>query len=135
MRIKFVAISIVTALVLGLSAWTCSTPPEVSVRDGIAAANGYIVSARNRHPECDPKAHPENQSQGNCQVIRKTTEANNVAIDALETFCGSPAFETWTGPCTPPNKKDPAYQQLLNKLVSAGNNLNQTASDIKKLAQ
>lgn len=131
MRIRFVAICAVLGVLFTLGG--CASI-EKQARDGIAAANGYITSARAQHPECDPRAHPENQPQTSCQVIRRTTEANNVAIDALETYCGGPAFDAGTGPCTPPAKNTSAYNSALNKLQSALNNLNQTASDIKKLA-
>lgn len=131
---KAVIVLAVLLIMLPLLAVSCSSP-EKTARDGIATMNGYLVSARARHSECDPDKFPGNQPQSQCQVIRRGTQANNLAIDALEVFCGGPAFNAGTGACQAPNKGQPAFQQGLDKLNSALVNLNTTASDVRALTK
>lgn len=102
-------------------------PPQNSARDTIAAAKGYLDSARSHHPECNTTSPNGTHA---CQIIGKGTQAKDVAIDALEIYCSNTSttgvnFQDG-GPCV----ADKAYEP---KLKAALASLNQIISDVKGL--
>lgn len=117
-------IGLVLAVTLILTG--CS-PIETTARDGIAGAKGYIDSTAAKHAECN--TDPSGQA---CVLVTKGNAAKHLAIDALEEYCTSPAFEAGTGPCSPPTDKT-QKDQLQSKLAGAMTNLNQIINDIKAL--
>jgi len=119
-------LGIVPILVVTLIMAACS-PIEVTARDGIAAAKGFLDSQAALHNECN--ADPTAQV---CALINKGNAAKHVAIDALEQYCTGPAFDAGTGPCQVPTDKT-RKDTLQSQLSGALNNLNQTISDIKAL--
>jgi hypothetical protein len=114
-------------LLVPLLAATLACPPsqplERTARDGVAAAKGYLDSAKSQHPECGGEAPV---ASTNCQIIYKGVAAKDSVIDALNVYCASPAYSTGGGECVP--NKD-----VQSKLQEALNNLNQTIADVKKL--
>lgn len=110
-----------------LLAVTLACPPqqplEQTARDGVAAAKGYLDSAKGKHPEC---VGTSPASSTNCSVINRGVGAKDAVIDALNIYCASADYSNNGGPCVPNKDAQP-------KLKEALSNLNQTMSDVKKI--
>jgi hypothetical protein len=100
-----------------------SQPLEQTARDGVAAAKGYLDSAKRQHPEC--VATPPAQST-DCSVISRGVGAKDALIDAINIYCASADYSTGGGACVPNKDMQPKLQEALN-------NLNLTISDVKKV--
>jgi hypothetical protein len=120
----------VTAVLLAvmLTIAGCSQPIESTARDGIASASGFLNQevAVNRD-KCI--AAPSLQK---CVAIKKASQTLSVAIDTLEAFCGSPAFNLGNAPCTPPTDAN-IKQQLIDKLTAVLTDLNRDINDVKAI--
>lgn len=100
------------------------TPVEQNARDGIATAAAVLRFAQTKYgPSCTA-----NPKQAICQNINKAVHANNLAIDALESYCQLTPASDPTLPCKPVKALEPA-------LASALANLNQTVTDLKGALQ
>lgn len=128
MKKQLTVLLVVLLVALATTAFTCNNaqPIEKTARDGIATANGYITAAKNKHPECSPQQHPENQSMAQCQVIKHGIDTVNVSVSALSTYCQF-------GPADPPEKQCVPVKTAQDGLVAALNNMNQTMTDVKNL--
>jgi hypothetical protein len=117
MKKSFVTTGIAAILIMVVAFFTaCSTPVEVVARDGIAAAKGYIESEQAKHhDECtsDPVAAPKMHT---CVVINQAVAAQNLAIDALETYCASADFTDNKGPCKPDKSLEPKLRSAMENL-------------------
>ncbi len=116
---RIIALLALVVIIVG-----CSTPIEVTARNSIATASGFIAQAQADHKaSCVP-----NPSQPVCIAINKAVSANNTAIDALEAYCGSAAFNAGTVACEP-------HAALADKLTAALQNLSTAITDVKGLAK
>ena len=71
-------------VVAAFGMFTCNTPLENQARDTAAAAQGFITAAQTAHgAEC--KADP---TKAVCVDINRAVDAQNILIDAAETYCG-----------------------------------------------
>ena len=118
-------ISLVCIATLTLCLTACA-PLEMSARDGIATAKGFLDAEAKAHPECNSAPNAPV-----CTLIIRANAAKHVAIDALEQYCTSPGFDAGTAPCTKPVGQ--AGTIATSQLKAALANLNTTISDIKKL--
>lgn len=109
--------------VIVLTILACNQSLEMTARDAIAANKGLIVQAQMEYASCKTDATPSA-----CGIINRDVAAQNVAIDALEGYCGSAAFNAGTAPCQP-------HAQLQDKLVAALTDLSRTTSDVKGLVK
>jgi hypothetical protein len=99
---------------------------EVTARDGIATAKGFIEDQQTQHKaECTAATAKKPQA---CDLITQAVAAQNLAIDALELYCADPAFVTQHGTCHPTKE----YQA---KLQLALQNLDHTLASVKALAK
>ena len=107
------------------------TSLESNARDLAAASQGFIVTAQQKHTiEC--QATPLNDV---CVTINKAVYAQNVLIDAVETYCGWPARPTpaqLTAAGALPCKRVSGATATLQAAV---NNLNAIMGDLKGAAQ
>lgn len=102
-------------------------PLEQTARDAVATAKGYLESAKANHPECVPQpAHPQVAPAAStmCSIINRGIAGKDLVIDALETYCANPDFDSKGGVCTPNKDAEP-------KLRAALSNLNQILKDVK----
>jgi len=106
-------------LVLSLVLIACNQPIEQTARDSVATAKGYLDSARQHHPECQP-----NSTGAVCQIISRGVAAKDAVIDAVDIYCASPQYSEQGGPCAP--NKDAAQ-----KLKEALKNLSTIMTDVK----
>jgi hypothetical protein len=112
--------AVAVALCATLAIDGCSQPIEMTARDVIAANHGVLTAAQAQHrAECTA-----NHSLAACQIIAKDISAQNLAIDALEAYCGSVAFNLGNAPCEP-------HAPLRDKLAAALLDLNQDMNDVK----
>jgi len=124
-----------TVLLLAFTAGCQHQPPsgtpaptpttlEQRARDGIAAATGFLSSAQTQyHDQC--VAAPTGAA---CVTIHKGVAAQNVAIDALETYCGFSKSDPLDSPCKP-------VANSADALKSALSNLSGIISDVKGLVK
>jgi len=105
----------------------CS-PVEQQARDALAASQGFIMQAQKNHQaECSQtpkKAFP-------CAAINQAVGAQNLAIDALEVYCGWTAQDVADAaagktvhPCVP-------VKTAADPLKAALSNLNRILKDYK----
>jgi hypothetical protein len=102
----------------------CSQPLEQTARDLLAANKGALTAAQDQYrASCTtaPTGTP-------CAIINKDIAAQNVAVDALEAYCGSAAFNTSGAPCQP-------NAALKDKLTAALSTLNQDFTDVKGIVK
>lgn len=109
--------------VIVLTTLACNQSLEMTARDAIAANKGLITQAQMEYASCKTDATPSA-----CGIINKDVSAQNVAIDALEAYCGSAAFSLGTAPCQP-------HAQLQDKLVAALTDLQRTTNDVKQVVK
>lgn len=100
------------------------TPVERQAYDTIVASKAFLGSVKAAHPEC-PAATAV------CTDLTKATAAKDALIDAVELYCASNSFDVTGGACTPPNKTDPAFQQVSDKLQAALSGYSQAQADLK----
>ena len=100
------------------------TPIEREAYNTVVASKAFLDSYRSHHPEC------ATTNSTLCTDIAKATHAKDLVIDAAEAYCAGPEFLNG-GACQPPNKKDPAYQQLANKVNAAVAGYQQALSDLR----
>jgi len=89
-----------------------------SARDAIATASGTIAFAQQQCAKVPAQAF--------CKLVPKSVAAENLAIDALETYCGFT-------PATPAGTACVAVASAKAGLDTALANLSQSTSDIKAL--
>lgn len=107
----------------------CSAPPpEVTARNYIASAKAFLDSEKQSHPECKVAPGVTPNPGPVCSALARATSAKDLAIDALETYCGGAAFDAGAT-CQEPVGS--TATDLLSKLQSATQNMNQTVSDAK----
>jgi gamma-glutamyl:cysteine ligase YbdK (ATP-grasp superfamily) len=112
----------VLVLILTLSLVGCQ-PAEVTARDSIAAAKGFIEDQqKQRLQECTA-----DKSKEICVDINKAVEAQNLAVTALIAYCSDATFANNSGPCHP-------NRDLQPKLQAAIEQLNNIVNSIKVLA-
>lgn len=127
--------SIFAAFVLSLLLSTAGffmsacTPLEQTARDLAATANGFITQAQSIHAkECHA-----NPALKTCAIINQAVGAQNVLIDAAESYCGWPARPTpaelasATTSCARIKSATPALQ-------TAVRNLNDVMGDLRAAA-
>jgi hypothetical protein len=102
-------------------------PVEMSARDSIASAKGFIDSVAAAHPECNTV--PTGQV---CVLVNRGNAVKHTAIDALVLYCAGPAFNDGSGACQPPTDKA-VQQQSAEKLKAAIANLDQIVKDIRSI--
>lgn len=115
-------------LVMVVLLCTGCQPPEKTARDSIAAFNGYLTAAVQKH-DAECKADALNKLPV-CSLIVRAVRAQNASATALETYCQlSPGQgKDPAGPCTP-------VKSAQEGLRSAISNMNQLVSEIKGAAQ
>ena len=100
LRKRWSAALLVCAMGFFSQAFTCNVAPDA--RDSIAANFGYLTWAQTQYgASC--KANP---TQTVCVIVTKDIAAQNLAITALETYCGGTPTGTNAafangGPCAP----------------------------------
>lgn len=109
-------------LAIGLLFLIGCQPLEVSARDGIVTASA-IIKAKQSKWRVTCQANP---SVTECQNINKAGAALNVAIDALNAYCTSDAFNNNIGPCEP-------KAAFTVKLKNALSDLNRIKKDVEGL--
>lgn len=117
---------VLTILLAGLMLCAIGcTPLEKSAYRTIVASKAFLDASKAQHPECvaDPSSNV-------CSALAKATHAKDFMIDAAETYCSGPSFETG-GVCQPPAKGTSAADQAIAKLKAAIAGYNQAASDLK----
>ena len=121
-------VSAICCVLVMLLTMTACQPLEMTARDGIASAKGFLDSEAKAHGECN--ATPTLQV---CTLINRGNAAKHTAIDALEQYCTSPEFDAGTAPCTKPTGA--AGTIAANQLKAAMANLNQIITDIKAIGK
>lgn len=129
-------LAIITALILAPLFAGCkhaaqsgvpTTPPvtlEQRARDGIAAATGFLSSAQTQyHDQC--AAAPTGAA---CVTIHKGVAAQNIAIDALKTYCAFGNGDSLDSICKP-------VANSADALKSALSNLSGIITDVKGLVK
>lgn len=101
------------------------TPMEKQAYDTVVAAKAFIDAEKKIHPECTPTT-----TSSFCSNLTRATSAKDALIDAAEIYCSGPQFEAG-GPCQPPAKGTPAYQQAQDKLKAAIAAYKQVEKDVK----
>lgn len=101
------------------------TPPERRAYEVVVAAKSFIDSEKAQHPECNSAS-----TSNICVDLVKATNAKDALIDAAEVYCSGTSFETG-GPCQPPVKGTPAYDQAVAKLNAAIAIYNQAEANVK----
>lgn len=96
-------------------------PLEMSGRDAVSSAKGYLEAAKSHHPECSGGGHG-----ANCDIISRGVGAKDAVIDALNIYCSSPSYTDQGGACSPNKNAEP-------KLKEALKSLSQIMSDVKKV--
>lgn len=100
-----------------------NTPIEKVAYRTIVAAKGFTDSVKQKHTEC-PGANSTV-----CTDLQKAISAKDLLIDATETYCAGPGFESG-GTCNPPT--DPtAKDQAASKLRAAIDGYKQSETDLK----
>jgi len=119
----------ISVMAIAMMACPKSQPLEMTARDGIAAAKGYLDSAKQHHPECAPQisAGPHAASVSTqCDFIVKGIGVKDVAIDALDAYCSNDEFQHHGGSCVP--NKD-----VKSHLEAALTNLDDVMAQVKKI--
>jgi len=107
--LKGLTLSLLLLPLLGADA--CSSKQDVA-RDAIAGAKGFIEAQQEVHlASC--QADP---AQSKCVAINKAVAAQNLAIDALQLYCGSKEFLEQGAACTPNKEFEPKLQEALRDL-------------------
>lgn len=120
--------SLILALVLSLGLVACG-PIEETARDSIAAAKGAIQEAQTAYiPICIETG--TNPSDPACFLINNAIDINDLAIDALLTYCGFEIDNTTTS--EPPLTCNPQSDKKA-LLLTALKNLNRIIADVRKL--
>lgn len=104
---------------------TGCTPIEKQVYNTIVASKALLDSIRTKHPEC------ATATTTLCNALKRATASKDTLIDSIELYCASKSFDQNGGSCTPPNKSDPAYQQVADKLQAALAGYKQAEVDLK----
>jgi hypothetical protein len=105
----------------------CS-PVEQQARDALAASQGFIMQAQQNHQaECSQtpkKSFP-------CAMINQAVGAQNLAIDALEVYCGWTAQDVQDAAAG--KSVHPCFEAktAMDPLKAALSNLNQILKDYK----
>lgn len=107
--------------------FTGCQPVEMSARDTIAGAKGYLDEAAKKHPEC--ASQPAGVMA--CDLINRGNAAKHAAGAALKVYCAGDQFDAGTGPCQPPTDKN-ARDQAAAKLKSAIQELQTIVDSLKK---
>lgn len=100
---------------------------ETTARDAIAGAKKTTDNLKVKY-NCS--GTPTTASA--CATIAKVVAAKDLAIDALEAYCGGPSFNNG-GACNSPTKGTPTATQAAQKLQTALTGLQQTLADVKGL--
>ena len=90
---------------------TACQPIEMSARDAIATAKGYLDSAKQHHPECASGGH-----SATCDVIARGVAAKDTVADAVNIYCASPSYTDQGGACTPNKDAEPKLKEALKSL-------------------
>lgn len=115
---KSLSLTLILACTLAL---TGCQPIEKTARDSVAAAKGYLDSAKAHHPEC-----ATNGGHGaNCDIIARGVGAKDAVIDAVQVYCASSSYDSGS-PCSPNKDAEP-------KLKAALQSLDQIMTDVRKL--
>jgi hypothetical protein len=106
---------LICTLALMTQAFTCNT--AATARDTIATSYGYLTWAQSNY-KTTCMANP---AQTPCVLINKAIPINNLAIDALEIYCGGTAPVGQVpfaqgGPCVAVSSALPALQSALANL-------------------
>jgi len=104
----------------------CPQPIESIARDGLASSKGVIETAQANWKGTCTASPSAATSVTACVAITKTISAQSLVVDALEAYCGSPAFNAGTGVCQP-------HADMASKLQEALNNLNGSLASVKAL--
>src|SRR3990172_3320525 len=108
-------------LLVLLAALGCQ-PFEMSARDSIVAAGGFIRKAQANHlDECLAFTRDGTnlgKSAAICPAITKAIAAHNLAVDALNIYCASPDYDLQGGACTPSKALQPKLEAALRDLTA-----------------
>lgn len=116
-------IGLAVVLLLALGAWKCSQPLEMTARDSIAAASGFLKEAQKNHvlecsatPQCStPNVQDKGKCVRICESINRAIDAQTVAINALSAYCASDDWDKG-GACKPKADLAPKLKQALSDL-------------------
>lgn len=105
-------------MVLAVTMIACpaSQPLEMSARDGIAAAKGYLDSAKSKHPECVEAGPHATPVSAQCTMISKGVAAKDLTIDALDAYCSNDEYQQHGGACAPNKDAKPKLESALSNL-------------------
>lgn len=118
---------LLTAVNIGLTLILVGcTPIEKQAYRTIVSAKAFLDAEKRVHPEC------VGGTSALCANLTRATAAKDVLIDATETYCSGPQFETG-GACQAPAKGTPASDQAIAKLKAAIAAYEQTEKDVKGL--
>ena len=117
----------VSLLAFAMMACPKNQPLEMTARDGIAAAKGYLDSARAKHPECVMVGSHAVPTETKCALIFRGVAAKDLAIDALDAYCSSEAYQHQGGKCEP-------HADARPKLEAALANMDDVVKQVKAVA-
>ena len=104
------------------------TPVEQQARDALAASQGFIMQAQKNHQaECSQtpkKSFP-------CAMINQAVGAQNLAIDALEVYCGWTASDVADAAASKTVHACVPVKTAADPLKAALSNLNRILKDYK----
>jgi hypothetical protein len=124
MRTRAISLVLIPLVMLCLVSIGC-TPIEDQAYKTIVGAKAFLDAEKAAHPEC-----ASNITATVCVDLKRATSSKDFLIDAAETYCAGPQFETG-GACQPPAKGTPALTQATAKLKAAIAAYSQSATDLK----
>src|SRR3990172_290453 len=107
-------------LLVLLAALGCQ-PFEMSARDSIVAAGGFIRKAQMNHLDECLAFTRDGTDLGKSAVIfpaiTKAIAAYNLAVDLLNVYCASPDYDLQGGKCVPNKELQPKVEAALRELT------------------
>lgn len=113
------------AAVLMLSLFKGCTPIERTAYNTVVGSKAFLGSVKEKHPECPATVSTI------CVDLAKATAAKDLLIDVGEVYCSDAAFESNGGPCHPPAKGTPMFDQAVAKLKAALAGYSQAETDLR----
>jgi len=104
------------------------TPVEQQARDALAASQGFIMQAQQNH-QAECAATPKKSFP--CAMINQAVGAQNLAIDALEVYCGWTAQDIQDAAAGKSVHPCIETKTAADPLKAALTNLNQILKDYK----
>lgn len=113
------------AVLLCLAFAAGCTSLERTAYNTVVASKAFLQSIKMKHPEC-----VSGTVSVICADLAKATAAKDLLIDVGEIYCAGATFDNG-GPCSPPTKGTPQYDQAIAKLKAALAGYNQAETDLR----